>query len=518
MAKESWYRLGRLRRSRGRSEPPHEEPESRLHRRSRATPSARDAPGRAHRLNVPVVVAPGPSPVGLIRGVASDYKAVASLIGLLVYGIVRVSYDAYYTRLGVFPEAVGLTETTILGRAVLYLALTVSVGAILGGLWFGAVRLALPRLSGLPPWGLAATILGPAAVAVALVVASDKVRDLLVERHFAYYCFQRCKFQPLDESTLATLNGLAARNASEHPAWHVTDLGPAWFVALPLVFLCVAAALVPFISRSGSDRARRSAIGAFAALAAASLSASLLAPHVEATLRDAAIQDPSATLLGHQSLVWRAVFLLFLVAVGGGLLAVGSRLGWHSSRGSPWPIASLIVVLPLLLGFLEPVIPKFIEEEGSHAVLAAIALWGVLIFGSFTLWPPLVRRQLKMSPALALFVALVVSLTLFLAWERGLNLAKQAAMGDQIYPQRFSVLSVRANVVCLEQSGSSRPELLRPGPYTYLGQANSTLILYDYEADLRNEIPTSFPVRIPAGDAVVRLARYRGGSWDCGAN
>ena len=26
-------------------------------------------------------------------------------------------------------------------------------------------------------------------------------------------------------------------------------------------------------------------------------------------------------------------------------------------------------------------------------------------------------------------------------------------MGDQIYPQRFSVLSVRANVVCLERAG-----------------------------------------------------------------
>ena len=313
MAKESWYRLGRWRRSRGRSEPSHEEPEVETPPGEPGDNEAPETPpAEPVAQAVPVVVAPGPSPVGLIRGVASDYKAVASLIGLLVYGIVRVSYDAYYTRLGVFPEAVGLTETTILGRAVLYLALTVSVGAILGGLWFGAVRLALPRLSGLPPWGLAATILAPAAVAVALVVASEKVRDLLVERHFAYYCFQRCKFQPLDESTLATLNGLAARNASEHPAWHVTDLGPAWFVALPLVFLCVAAALVPVISRSGSARARRSAIGAFAALAAASLSASLLAPHVEATLRDAAVQDPSATLLGHQSLVWRAVFVLFL--------------------------------------------------------------------------------------------------------------------------------------------------------------------------------------------------------------
>jgi hypothetical protein len=79
----------------------------------------------------------------------------------------------------------------------------------------------------------------------------------------------------------------------------------------------------------------------------------------------------------------------------------------------------------------------------------------------------------------AVFVALVVSLTLFLAWERGLNLAKQAAMGDQIYPQRFSMLSVRANVVCLEQAGKRPRALLRLRPYTYLGQANGTLVLYD---------------------------------------
>jgi hypothetical protein len=470
----------------------------------------------------PVVVAPAPAPTshtGLIRGLASDYKAVASLVGLLVYGVVRVSYDAYYSRLGVFPEAVGLTETTILGRAVLYLALTASVAAILGGLWFGAVRLGLPRFSALSPLGLVAAILGPTAAAVALVVASDKVRELLVDRHFAYYCFQRCKFQPLDQSTLDTLNGIAARNASEHPGWHVTELGPAWLVGLPLAFLCVAAALVPLISRSGSVRARRAALGAFGALAAASLSAALLAPHVLAQLRDAHVQDPSSELLDHESLVWWAVFALFLVAVGGGLLAVGGSLGWRRTRGSPWPIASLVVVLPLLLGFLETNIPRFIAEEGSRAVLAAFALWAVLLFGSFMIWPPLVARQLKMSPAVALFVALVVTLTLFLAWERGLNLAKQAAMGDQIYPQRFSVLSVRANVVCLERTGIPRPSLLRPGPYTYLGQADGILILYDYRADLAHETPTSFPVRLPAGDAIVRLARYDGAEgWDCGTN
>jgi hypothetical protein len=458
-----------------------------------------------------------PSRIGLIRGIANDYKAVASLVGLLVYGIVRVAYDAYYMRLGVFPEAVGLTEATILGRAVLYLALSASIAAILGGLWFGAVSVALPRFSGLPPLPLAAVILVPALGAAALVAASGKVRDLLLERDFAYYCIQRCKFQPLEEHTLTELRGIAALNAAEHPSWDVTELGPAWLVALPLVFFGVAAGLALLFDRRDSPLVRRAPVGVFAALAVASLASALLAPHLQSTVRDAGVHDPSAWLLQHQSLLWWAIFGLLLLAVGGGLLAVGARLGWQRTRGSPWPIASFIVVLPLLLGFGEPIVPRFLEDEGLRAVLAAIALWVVLLVGSFIVWPQLVTRRLSLSPAIALFVALVVSLTLFLAWERGLNLAKGAAMGDQIYPQRFSILSVRANVVCLEQSGERRQVLLRPGTFTYLGQANGTLILYDYRADLANETPTAWPVRLPAGDAVVRIAKYDSGRWSCGA-
>jgi hypothetical protein len=477
--------------------------------RRKTTPKA-----RSPAVDQPPVVV---SSAGWIKSIASDYKAVASLIGLLVYGVVRVSYDAYYTRLGVFPEAVGLTEATILGRAVLYLALTASLAAILGGLWFTAVRFGLPRFSALGPSRLAAAILVPTLVATALLAAAGQVRHLLWTRDFAYYCFQRCKFQPLDESTLSTLKGIATRNEAGHPGWHVTELGPAWLVALPLVAICVAAALAFLFRRTDETLTRRAAIGMFASLAIASLGIAALAPHMDSTLSNAASQDSSSWLLDHQTLLWWTVFALFLVAIGGGLLAVGSRLGWHDSSASPGTIASLIVVLPLLLGFLEPNIPRFIEEEGARAVLTAALLWAVLLAGCFMIWPLLVERRLSLTPTVALFVALVVTLTLFLAWERGLNLAKQAAMGDQIYPQRFSMLSVRANVVCLEEDGKA-PVLLRPRPYTYLGQANGTIILYDYKADLEHDTPTSFPVRFPAGGAVVRLAKYDAGTWNCGPN
>lgn len=465
-----------------------------------------------------MVVSTSSSARGLIKSIANDYKAVASLAGLLVYGVVRVSYDAYYTRLGVFPEAVGLTEANILGRAVLYLALSASIAAILGGAWFWAVRLGLPRFGELAPSRLAPVILVPVLVATALLAASGEVRSILGSRDFAYYCFQRCKFQPLDESTLTQLNDLDAKYESTHPGWHVTELGPAWLVALPLVFLVVAAALALTFGRGDSARARRAAIAAFGALALGSLGIAALAPHMDSTLRNAAIRDSSSWLLDHRSLLWWTVFALFLVAIGGGLLAVGSRLGWHGTTDSPGAIASFVVVLPLLVGFLEPDIPRFIEEEGLPAVAAAGLLWAVLFWGCFAVWPLLIGRRLGLSPTVAVFVALVVSLTLFLAWERGLNLAKQAAMGDQIYPQRFSMLSVRANVVCLEQAGKRPPVLLRLRPYTYLGQANGTLILYDYRADLEHDTPTAFPVRLPAGDAVVRLARYGAERWDCAPN
>ena len=143
--------------------------------RARRQRGARDAPGSSpslKRFRSSLLRRPSPraDPRRRLR-----LQGCRQPVGLLVYGIVRVSYDAYYSRLGVFPEAVGLTETTILGRAVLYLALTASVGAILGGLWFGAVRLGLPRFSGSVAVGARGDDPGPDAVAVALVVASDKV-------------------------------------------------------------------------------------------------------------------------------------------------------------------------------------------------------------------------------------------------------------------------------------------------------------------------------------------------------
>jgi hypothetical protein len=113
-------------------------------------------------------------------------------------------------------------------------------------------------------------------------------------------------------------------------------------------------------------------------------------------------------------------------------------------------------------------------------------------------------------------VAVIVWSTLFLAWERGLNLGNQAAQGDQIFPKRFGLLSVRSSVVCLiptQQGGRSSRT-----PFVYLGQVGSTLVLYDYLRDIRLDIPKSFPVRRPAGDVDLRLAEFEQGvGWSCPA-
>lgn len=61
-------------------------------------------------------------------------KPAAALLGLTIYGLARVSHDAFYAKLGVTVEEVGLDQGIILGRAALYfvfyLALAVSVGAL----------------------------------------------------------------------------------------------------------------------------------------------------------------------------------------------------------------------------------------------------------------------------------------------------------------------------------------------------------------------------------------------------
>jgi hypothetical protein len=470
---------------------------------------------------------------GFLRRLLSDYRAFASLVGLLVYGVVRVAYDAYYTRLGVFPEAVGLSETTILGRAALYLALTVSIAAIFGGLWLLAVGWSLER-SRAPRRRVGVTtaprLFGAAAVlcvlAAGLVSLGGSLRALLGSYHLAYYCVLRCKFAVLTPTSFDQVRDVVRAGEGDHPGYRFVDYGPAWLVAVPLMLVVLAAALGLLFHRRGRwSRSPIRPVAVFVVLAAASLLGGLLAPHLIAVSENAP-RGGSGLVDAHPEFVKWAVFALFFVAVAAGLLATLGLLAGPLPRRSPWLIASFVAVLPLLLGFFEPTVPLFLEDEGGEAVAAAVILWAALLAVSFWLWPHLRDGTVRTTAGLGFVVAVIVTLTLFLAWERGMNLAKQAAMGDQIFAKRFSLLSVRASVVCLDPTDRGTTLELPRRPYVYLGETGGTLVLYDYVADRANEIPTSFPLRMPSSGITVRLAHFdpsgpnavRWVNWDCAEN
>jgi hypothetical protein len=470
---------------------------------------------------------------GFLRALLSDYRAFAGLIGLLVYGVVRVAYDAYYTRLGVFPEAVGLSETTILGRAALYLALTVSVTAIFGGLWLLAVSMSIER-SRVPRRRLRVTTAPrlfavSAALAVlvaALVPLGGALRSLLGSYHLAYYCVLRCKFAVLTPTSYQQVADVVRAGQDEHSGYRFADYGPAWLVALPLMLILVGAAVGLVFTRTGRwTDSRVRPVVVFGIFSAASLTAGLLAPHLIAIARNAA-GTGDGLVDAHPLLVKWGVFVLVLGAVAAGLLAALGLLAGPVPRRSPWLIASFVAVLPLLLGFFAPTVSLFIEDEGGSALVAAVILWIALMAVGFWLWPHLRDGTLRRTAGLGVVVAVIVTLTLFLAWERGLNLAQQAAMGDQIFAKRFGMLSVRSSVVCLDPTETGTKLAVARHPYVYLGETGGTLVLYDYVADRVHETPTAFPLRMPASGVTVRLARYnptgpnalRWVNWDCGAN
>jgi hypothetical protein len=459
----------------------------------------------------------------LLGGVLSDYKALVTLAGVLVYGLVRVAYDAFYTRLGVFPEAVGLSETTILGRAALYLAITVSIAVVGAGAWLLAVageerRAGAHGRTAAPRRRLLVAALGLTLVSGALVAAAGEVRSLLGSLRLVYYCDQRCKFNVLNAESLHQIR-MDIAHESVTQDFSVTVLGGAWLVLLPFALLVAASVLGLVWSRRAwpARRAPRAAL-LLAAFGAASVAAGFAAPLIAkvcaAAKQVAAAGHDGAFLDVHADALRWVVLVLALVAVALGLLAaVGTIIGPHPQR-SPWLYGSFAVLVPLLLGLCEPQVPLFVLEQGGVAVAAAVVLVGALVSLSFVLAIHRSTRPGWSTPTLAGIVAAIVWLALFLAWERGLNLGNQAAIGDQIYPQRFSLLSVRSSVVCLRpvKDGARPPRT----PFVYLGESGDTLVLYDYRRDLRSDIPSAFPVRMPASDVDLTLALYTGSAWACG--
>jgi hypothetical protein len=475
---------------------------------------------------------------GLLRAILADHKALVSLVGVLIYGVVRVAYDAFYTRLGVFPEAVGLSETTILGRAALYLAITVSITVVAGGLWLLAVSLQLKR-SGAPSGDVGRSqrrLLTGALILTALcgvlMATSEQFRALLGSQRLTHYCLTRCKFNVLNAEILGDTRSSVHR-ASPERDFSIVVLGRAWLVVLPLVVLLIACAVGLYQARARSQVRTTPAASLFGLFVLGSVTSALAAPLVvklTAQAADEAGKAGDASFIdAHMNLVRWLLIALPLVAIAFGLLATLSPALAERPWRSRWVIASFVALSPVLLGLFEQQIVLFVEEEGLPSLMAALVLLGALLALCF-LWPrnepgdgpprnglgdspP--RNGLADSPArdrnrtpwLAVAVAAVVWSTLFLAWERGLNLGSQAAVGDQIYPKRFSLLSVRSSVVCLRPT--QKNERHSRTPFVYLGQVGGTLVLYDYVRDIGEDIPESFPVRMPAADVDLRLAELR---------
>jgi hypothetical protein len=134
-------------------------------------------------------------------------------------------------------------------------------------------------------------------------------------------------------------------------------------------------------------------------------------------------KDPEPRVVGvvgdvdaHPPFVKWAVFVPVLGAIAAGSLGALELLAGAAPRRSPWLIASFVAVLPLLLGFFEPTVPLLIEEEGGSAVIAAVILWLALIVLCWWLWPHLRDGTVRTTAGHGVVVAIVVSLTLFLAW------------------------------------------------------------------------------------------------------
>ena len=91
----------------------------------------------------------------MFRKLFDKASPILALLGGAIYGVARVAHDRFYESLDVTPEDVGLTQTTILGRAVLYLCFFLLASLIVLGVLVGAtllLRAVLGRFSSDRNW------------------------------------------------------------------------------------------------------------------------------------------------------------------------------------------------------------------------------------------------------------------------------------------------------------------------------------------------------------------------------
>jgi hypothetical protein len=502
---------------------------------------------------------PSTAPRSVAAFFFANFTGLASIAGLIVYAIVRVAYDAFYSRLGISPETVGLTETMILGRAALYLFLFFATTAAFGGAWVlltswqanaycdaarcatGSTLRRILRAAPLFSALAAATLAALLAVFLPLALAAGTFRDSLFSRTLAWFCHPFCELKPLaPHQTQLRDSPTVERFVEVVPGWTLALIPLGFVIALGL-----AVTLHALIVRRGIDRMGPALpLASFGLLGLVSLATGLAAPHFIKVLEEvaslASAPDNSLSLLEANPAVvkWAVFAVLLLTLVTCCVPAVGAlaardrefdpgetesdRLA-ERERASAWAnrilhvrwmVLSFLIALPIVLGFFAPNVTHFLQSASISTPLAAIALWVVLMAAAYVTLEAVASRRLDSDEAelralryVAPLVAVLASLAIIVASSRGENLADQAADGSRVYARGFNVLSVRANVVCLQPVS---PDTKGPQarPYQHLGESGGSLVLYDYVADRRNDVPRAFPLRVPASSFVVRLAHH----------
>jgi hypothetical protein len=403
---------------------------------------------------------------------ASSAPAVLGFFALVIYGIVRVGHDAFYGTFGVTPEDAGLTQTTIIGRAALYFVL------------FLVATLALVGLS----------------VAVARLVSA-------IEAHYR----RRHEGDPPDAIgrrvdfvllVLAALVGVgAAVLAGMEDSW--------WPLAFTTGFIVVLA-LSGLVGRRFTGKGQLLAGLVFASVTAWAGSVAYVVAK-----RGAATEDET---LGP---VARWVFFLF--CVGAATTASTSLLrnlqrdanADDATRQISFAALSLLAALPFAVAFIAPGAGDFITADNNRLAVAT-AMWAAL-FGVVVVGFRLLRRGRSPAEALLLISLICVAAlaSLFLARERGLDLASQVFQGSRITQTRFGLFSARASIVCLE--GSSNAGAFK-WPYVYLGQSQGALVLFDIRRREESRVRAALgekgalgavkgvPVFIPASGVTVQVA------------
>ncbi len=483
----------------------------------------------------------------------ANFTGLASIAGLIVYAVVRVAYDAFYSRLGISPEAVGLTETMILGRAALYLFLFFSTAAAFGGLWVLFMHWQTTAYCGAPGslrgrravtsfllrarWFavlVAVTVVALVAVFVPTFALGDDLRHAVATREIAFFCHDFCEIKALSPKEVDAIQGSAS-------VYRYVGV-PAWLLAVvPLALLAAFALAIALhvwsARRDAADVPRAALVASLGTLALLSLLGGLSAPHF-ARILDAVASLPDGSFVEEiPSAVTWATFGILLLALAtcsvpavAALVARDREIAADEVRRADgerarswanailhvrWLVLSFLLALPLVLGFFAPSVVLFLEAEGLGTSLAGLLLWLVLLGAAFVTLEAVATRRvdvdeagMRIARAVVPLLALLASLAIVIAANRGEYLAAQAADGNRIYARGFNILSVRANVVCLQPQAEGGERVLPRRPFQHLGDSGGSLVLYDYFMDRRRETPRSFPLRVPAAGFVVQTANY----------